>query len=150
SLSCTLASKSLYTSYTTVREQRFILVMEAAINARNRSTLNPTLSLNRNTPIIRVYSNQGLSVRQLNFYRDGSSEEAEVRINLQRYDKVARLKSKLDPRLSPAYLSNSSSIIPNHQQINTLSGNVLKTDNVDAGTRVVVSSSDGLPLWQWD
>jgi insecticidal toxin complex protein TccC len=106
--------------------------------------------INRGTPNVTVHSNQGLAVRQLQFYRREVGEAAQVRTHLRHYNSAGQLKSGIDPRLSSAYLKNSSATIPNQQQQNTLSSKVLKSDNVDAGTRVLFSDVRGLALWSWD
>jgi insecticidal toxin complex protein TccC len=106
--------------------------------------------INRSTPSVTVYSNQGLAVRQLGYYRREIDEAATVRIHLQRYNSAGQLKSSIDPRLSVNYLANSATTIPNQQQQSTLSGAVLKSDNVDAGIRVAFPDVQGKPLWSWD
>jgi insecticidal toxin complex protein TccC len=106
--------------------------------------------INRGTPNVTIYSNQGLAVRQLSYCRREAGGAAETRINLQRYDSAGQLKSSIDPRLSSSTFENSSSIVPNQQQQMTLSGTVLKSDHVDAGSRVLFSDVRGLALWSWD
>jgi insecticidal toxin complex protein TccC len=106
--------------------------------------------INRGTPNVTVYSNQGLTVRQLSYCRRVAGEAAELRATVQRYNSAGQLTSSIDPRLSPTYLANSSSAIPNQQQQTTLSGKVLKSDNVDAGARVLVSDVRAQALWSWD
>lgn len=103
-----------------------------------------------NTPTVNVYSNQGLSVRCLGYYRREAAEQAAIRIQLQRYDNAGRLSSSIDPRLSISYLKNPAAVIPNQSQQNTLSGNVLQRKNVDSGTRVLFSDIHGQALWSWD
>ncbi|HEY2567019.1 MAG TPA: hypothetical protein VGH95_04865 [Candidatus Aquirickettsiella sp.] len=92
--------------------------------------------INHNTPNITVYSNQGLVVRGLGYYRRAVDEEAVIRISVQRYDNAGRLSHSIDPRLSISYLKNPTAVIPNQQQQTTLSGTVLQSKNVDAGTNV--------------
>ncbi|MES2998902.1 MAG: hypothetical protein V4700_06255 [Pseudomonadota bacterium] len=104
----------------------------------------------QNTPEVSVYSSAGLVVRQLGYYRREAEEAAEVRISLQRYNSAGQLNRLIDPRLSNAYLNDPVSVIPNQQQLNTLSGNVLQNKNVDAGTRVLFSDVRGQALWSWD
>jgi insecticidal toxin complex protein TccC len=106
--------------------------------------------INRNTPKVTVYSSQGLAVRQLNYYRREVGAAAQVRIHLKRYNKAGQLTSGIDPRLSASYLRNPSTTTPNQRQQNTLGGAVLKSDNVDAGIRVLVSDVRGQALWSWD
>jgi insecticidal toxin complex protein TccC len=117
-----------------------------------KQAVNETIhsELNRGTPKVTVYSNQGLAVRQLGYCRRVVGETAETRINLQRYNNAGQLTSSIDPRLSSSYLNNPSSGIPNQQQQNTLSGTVVKSDNVDAGIRVLISDVKGQPVWNWD
>lgn len=101
----------------------------------------------KDTPKVTVYSNTAeLAVRQLSYYRAAAKEAAKVRILLQRYDGNGQLKSSIDPRLSESYLKKSSSIVPNEQRINTLSS-VLQSNNIDAGSRVVINNCQGQPLW---
>jgi insecticidal toxin complex protein TccC len=117
------------------------------MQALNASTYS---ELNRGTPKVTVYSNQGLAVRQLGYCRRVVGEIAETRISLQRYNNAGQLTSSIDPRLSSSYLNNPSSRIPNQQQLNTLNGTVVKSDNVDAGIRVLISDVKGQPVWNWD
>jgi insecticidal toxin complex protein TccC len=86
----------------------------------------------------------------LSYYRRDVEAVTQVRIHLQRYNHAGQLTSSIDPRLSPSYLENPSTTIPNQQQQTTLSGKVLKSDNVDAGTRVLFSDVGGQALWSWD
>jgi insecticidal toxin complex protein TccC len=120
------------------------------VNVTQAIRVTTRSEINRGTPKVTVFSNQGLAVRQLSYYRREAGVAAQVRINLQRYNSAGQLKSSIDPRLSDAYLKDPSAMIPNQQQQNTLSGKVLKSDNVDAGTRVVFPDVQGKPLWSWD
>ncbi len=97
-----------------------------------------------------MYSNQGLAVRGLGYYRRAAEEEAVVRISLQRYNNAGQLLSSVVPRLSISYLKKPSAVIPNQQQQTTLSGNGLQSKNVDVGTRVLFSDVRGQGLWSWD
>jgi insecticidal toxin complex protein TccC len=120
--------------------------------------------LNRGTPNVTVYSNQGLAIRQLSYYRRAVGETAETRINFQRYDSAGQLISSIDPRLSSAASLSSrqtpakdvvpanagNQYTPNQQQRNTLNGAVLKSENVDAGSRVLLLDIKGQPIWNWD
>jgi insecticidal toxin complex protein TccC len=105
--------------------------------------------LNQNTPKVLVYNNAGLTVRQLCYYRASAEKTATACIQLQRYNRIGQLKCSIDQRLSTSYLKAISSVIPNQQQVNTLSG-VLQTKNVDAGTRVIICDCQGQALWSWD
>ena len=107
-------------------------------------------AVDHNTPTISVYSNQGLAVRVLGYYRRAADEEAAVRISLQRYNNAGQLLSSVDSRLSNSYLKKSTAVIPNQQQQTSLSGNVLQSKNVDAGIRVLFSDVRGQGLWSWD
>lgn len=106
--------------------------------------------INTNTPQINLYSNQGLILRQLNYYRREAEETAKLQIQLHRYDNNGQLKCSIDPRLSISYLTTPASVSPNQQQQNSLSGSVLKSQNVDAGMRVVIPDCQGQSLWYWD
>jgi insecticidal toxin complex protein TccC len=103
--------------------------------------------IHHNTPEVVVVNNLGLAVRQLAYCREEAEEVAQLRISLQTYDTVGYLKRSVDARLSKAYLKNATSSFPNQTQINTLSGAVLQSKNVDAGLRISISDVRGLRLW---
>jgi insecticidal toxin complex protein TccC len=111
---------------------------------------NKLSAINYHTPTVITYSNQGLLVRKLVYYRKEAGKVVEPRVSLQRYDNTAYLKYSIDARLSETYLKNPTSTVPNQRQINTLSGAVLQSKNVDAGMRVSVSDVRGLSLWTND
>jgi insecticidal toxin complex protein TccC len=107
-------------------------------------------ALHHNTPKVTVISNAGLEVRQSVYYRSESEKKAVSRISLQRYDTAGYLKHSIDARLSQYYLQDPAATIPNQSQVNTLSGAVLQSQNVDAGLRVSFSDVRGLTLWTKD
>jgi insecticidal toxin complex protein TccC len=106
--------------------------------------------LDKATPRIIVVNNIGFVVRQLAYYRREAKKLAEVRINLQRYNDIGQVTHLIDPRLSEDYLQDPSSTVPNQSQINTLSGAVLQSKNIDAGMRISISDVRGLSLWSND
>jgi insecticidal toxin complex protein TccC len=107
-------------------------------------------ALHHNTPKVTVISNAGLEVRQSVYYRSESEKKAVSRISLQRYDTAGYLKHSIDARLSQYYLQDPAATIPNQSQVNTLSGAVLQSKNVDAGMRVSLSNARGLTVWTND
>jgi insecticidal toxin complex protein TccC len=112
--------------------------------SKDASTL---AAVNQNTPSAIVYNNQGLTVRSLMHYRKEAEKTTQLRISLQRYDTVGYLKHCVDARLSEQYLQNPKSAIPNQSQVNTLSGTVLQSKNVDAGMRIGIPDVHKLMVW---
>jgi insecticidal toxin complex protein TccC len=116
----------------------------------DKSNISLLSHLNVGTSQLVIYNNQGLAVRSLNYYRSEIEKAVEPRISLQRYDSAGYLKHSIDARLSKQYLQDPASTIPNQNQVNTLSGTVLQSKNVDAGTRFSLSDVRGLTLWAND
>lgn len=106
--------------------------------------------VHHSTPKVIVVNNSGLVVRQLAYCHKEVEQAASLRIRLQAYDKVGYLKHSIDARLSEAYLKNPSSTIPNQRQVNTLSGVVLQSKNVDVGLQLSFSDVRGFTLWTND
>jgi insecticidal toxin complex protein TccC len=109
--------------------------------------INLLSRLNRETPQLVIYNNQGLTMRSLSYYRRETEKAAEPRVNLQCYDTAGYLKYSVDARLSERYLQEPNSTIPNQSQVNTLSSVVLQSKNVDAGMRIGISDVRGLVIW---
>jgi insecticidal toxin complex protein TccC len=127
-----------------VSPEGVILVMASTLDVNTYSAIH------QRTPNVTVVSNVGLVVRQLAYYSGEAEKAAEVRINLQRYNDIGQLTGLIDSRLSKNYLKKLTSTTPNQSQVNTLSGVVLQSKNVDAGLRVNFSNVRGLMLWTND
>lgn len=130
-----------------MEKEKYYGVDLAMANSLDTTTFG---AVNRNTPEITVYSNQGLVVRHLGYYRRVAEQTAKVRISLKRYDNAGRLSNSIDARFSFDYLKDPASMMPNHQQYNTLSGRILQSKHVDAGIGVFFSDYQGQAIWRWN
>ncbi|QMU63859.1 MAG: hypothetical protein GKR88_05840 [Flavobacteriaceae bacterium] len=97
-------------------------------------------NIHANTPTISVTDNRGLGIRQLVYYRKDVNTDPEERISFTQYNALGHQQNIQDARLTS----------PNFQYINSLSGQVLKTEGVDNGSLVQLSDIEGRPLWQQD
>lgn len=98
-----------------------------------------SISLFSNTPTVKVIDNQGLTVRDIAYYRHPDSPDVtDTRITRYQYDVCGFLTQSADPRLNHAGKVNFT-------YITDLSGNVLRTQGVDNGTTVVLNDAAGRP-----
>jgi insecticidal toxin complex protein TccC len=97
-------------------------------------------SLYSNTPAVTVLDNRGLLVRVIAYYRHPSSPDVtSERITHHQYDARGFLTQSADPRLNDVDCENFN-------YISGLSGSVLRTVSVDAGTTVALGDAAGRPF----
>jgi insecticidal toxin complex protein TccC len=100
------------------------------------------------TPTISVRDNRGLTVRQVQYNRTEDGATRQTLITRHVFDASGALKSSEDPRHFAANQKKSpAEQISNFKYLSTLSGQVLRTDSVDAGTRVQLNDARGLLAW---
>lgn len=97
------------------------------------------------TPQLSVIDSRGLLVRSISYYRHPDSlSVTEERITGQRFNPRGQLSQCIDPRLFEL-LQADSTIAPNLSNWFSLTDTVLRTDSIDAGTRVTLNDSAGRP-----
>ncbi|ODS24075.1 hypothetical protein AB835_05480 [Candidatus Endobugula sertula] len=102
----------------------------------------PSPDLFKDTPTIIVNDNRGLSIRTVAFNRQSTSEALDTRITRTTYNALGQLSSSADPRLFTNDKTNLS-------QINSLTGQPLRMDSVDAGWRLMLPDIEGSPHKEW-
>lgn len=96
------------------------------------------------TPTLTVRSNRGLAIRRLAYNRQSAEDSLDERIARTMYDPLDRVACRIDPRLFTAASA------PNFTYQSSLSGRVLRTDSVDAGTTWTLADAEGRPAWSRD
>ncbi|MGV8001300.1 RHS repeat protein [Photorhabdus temperata subsp. temperata] len=95
-------------------------------------------TLYQRTPTVNVYDNRGLTIRNINFHRTVAGGDTDTRITRHQYDARGYLSKNIDPRL---YDANSEK--PNFTWQYNLTGNILRTESVDAGRTVTLNDIEG-------
>nr|WP_241391714.1 RHS repeat-associated core domain-containing protein [Yersinia frederiksenii]ULG19841.1 insecticidal toxin complex protein C [Yersinia frederiksenii] len=109
------------------------------------STFQPELC--ENTPSVTVFDNRGLTIHKLQYYRHPDSlDMTDERISHYQYDDRGFLTQITDPRLYVLQQTDST-VNPNIKYLTSLSGDVLRSNSVDAGTTVVLNDIAGRPYW---
>ncbi|CAN7340487.1 hypothetical protein LJR230_001802 [Trinickia sp. LjRoot230] len=90
-----------------------------------------------------MLSNRSTAVRMLRYNRRSAEDALDELIEWTTYDSLDRVTSRVDARL---FASGS----PNFAYISSLSGRVIRTDSVDAGTQWTLCDIDGRPVWALD
>lgn len=107
--------------------------------------LNFGSQIHAKTPQLSVIDNRGLWVRSISYCRHpGSLSVTEERITRQRFNPRGQLSHCIDPRVFEL-LQTDSTLDPNLSNWFSLTGTVLRTDSIDAGTRVTLNDSAGRP-----
>ncbi|MFA0077741.1 RHS repeat-associated core domain-containing protein [Vibrio artabrorum] len=109
----------------------------------------------RGTPTITVQDNRGLIVREIQFNRTRTGDELDTRITRHTYNTAGHLQSSLDPRffkqLEEAPTPEEKAKVPrNFRYITSLSGQQLRIDSIDAGSRVTLTDVTGAPMLELD
>ncbi|MCG1048525.1 insecticidal toxin complex protein TcaC [Mycetohabitans sp. B6] len=96
--------------------------------------------LYRGTPTVEVRDNRGLTVRQIRYNRVPDDPERQVLVTRHAFDASGALVSSADPRhVGPDTV--------NFHYQRTLSGQLLRTDSVDAGAQLQLRDARGLITW---
>ena len=98
------------------------------------------------TPTLLVHSNRGLPIRTLRYNRETVGDALDERIDRTTYDPIGHAASRIDAR----FFAASGSPLPNFAYASSLSGQVLRTDSVDAGPQWDLSDVEGRPVWARD
>jgi insecticidal toxin complex protein TccC len=105
-----------------------------------------TTNLAFGTPTLTVRNNRGAVARMLRYNRQSAEDALDERIERTTCDALGRVASHIDARLFAA----AGSARPNFVYGSSLSGHVLRTDSVDAGTQLALPDVDGRPVWAHD
>ncbi|MBV7556433.1 type IV secretion protein Rhs [Pseudomonas sp. PDM28] len=97
-------------------------------------------SVHHATPTLTVMDPRGLAVRGVTYWRAAVGQTPEARVTRQVFDAAGRGVEQWDSRLAAPAMRNGFS----------LPGQVLATDSVDAGWRVLLLGQAGETLSQWD
>ncbi|WP_158598591.1 RHS repeat-associated core domain-containing protein [Achromobacter sp. K91] len=100
-------------------------------------------SLCAGTPKITVRDNRGLTVRTLRYNRSASSDVATQYVDAQDYNDLGQTISSRDAR----FFAEGKGTL-NFQYTPALSGQVLQTVSVDAGTSQAFADIEGHPVWE--
>ncbi|WP_172566106.1 RHS repeat domain-containing protein [Vibrio navarrensis] len=112
----------------------------------------------QSTPTITVLDNRGLTVREVQFNRawnNGVIGDLDIRITRHSYNAAGHLQTSIDPRffaqLEEATTPEEKEQIPrNFSYITNLPGQQLRTDSIDAGSRITLTDVSGAPMLEWD
>ena len=103
-------------------------------------------ALCRNTPQLTVTENRGLVIRNVRYHRHPDTLSlTDERITRHQYTARGGLVLRIDPRLF-ALRQADPGVEPNFVYISSLSGDVLRTVTVDAGTTITFGDAAGRPL----
>ena len=105
--------------------------------------LNISSQIHTKTPQLSVIDSRGLWVRSISYCRHPDSlSVTEERITRQRFNPRGQLSQCIDPRVFEL-LQADSTLDPNLSNWFSLTGTVLRTDSIDAGTCVTLNDSAG-------
>lgn len=93
------------------------------------------LGVHARTPEIRSLDGRRLNIRALSYYRSATAESAQALVTRHAYDDAGRPCRSIDPRLHALSLTQAETR-PNIRQWHSLSGQLIRTDSVDAGTSI--------------
>jgi RHS repeat-associated protein len=112
-------------------------------------TISDQLAIHSRTPALVVFDPRGLAVRGIGYYRREAGATAQARINAQWHNAAGHPVAQWDPRQF-AHFEAGRSETPNQSTVFSLSGQPLAQRSVDAGWKVTLSDSLGLPRKGWD
>ncbi|PFN46518.1 toxin, partial [Bacillus thuringiensis] len=106
-------------------------------------------SIYNGTPTISVIDNRGLSIRTLEYNRVTDGDPVDEYITRNTHTPLGNMASSMDPRLFSQYQLDNRTL-SNIRYSSSLRGEVLRTENVDAGRKVGFFNIDGRPIWSID
>lgn len=94
--------------------------------------INKNLQVHHKTPVVTVQDNRMLTVRDIHYHcHPDQPDHIDDRITRYRFNAHGSLSTSIDPRLAELQQSNQA-INPNFTYLSSLTGDVLRTDSVDA------------------
>lgn len=106
-------------------------------------------SLHRNTPSLAAFDPRGLSVRSVAYLRATPQAAPTARVRRQVYGASGLLLQQWDSRLHTLKLSEPLTEA-NQVSVYSLSGTLVRRNDVDAGMRLMLSAPSGQLLHVWD
>ncbi|EZP27411.1 RHS repeat domain-containing protein [Pseudomonas sp. RIT288] len=107
------------------------------------------MGVHHNTPTLSANDPRGLSIRTVDYWRDDGVSATQSRIRRTLRDVVGRSVVQWDPRLWALQMSDP--LTPaNLTMVYSLNSQVLRSDSVDAGTRVAFYGLGAQVLLDWD
>ncbi|WP_228734151.1 RHS repeat-associated core domain-containing protein [Pseudomonas anatoliensis] len=106
-------------------------------------------TMHAKTPTVSVRDPRGLDIASVSYCREVPGAEAQPRIYRQTYDAAGRPTVSLDPRLHEL-LKTEPDARPNLQTIHGLTGVALRSDSVDAGSRLILPGLAKETVVGWD
>ena len=106
-------------------------------------------SLHHNTPSLTVMDPRGLTVRSVAYHRSTPQQQPQAVVTRHVFDARGFLQQQWDPRLFELHHTDPD-ISPNLSRRHSLSGQLLRTDSVDAGRQIKLHGTGGEVLEQWD
>ncbi len=101
--------------------------------------------LYHHTPTVSVHDNRGLAIRNISFHRATAEANTDPRITRHQYNAGGYLNQSIDPRLYDAKQTNNA-VQPNFIWQHNLTGNILRTESVDAGRTITLNDIEGRPV----
>ncbi|MBS9423685.1 RHS repeat domain-containing protein [Photorhabdus caribbeanensis] len=101
--------------------------------------------LYQHTPTVSVHDNRGLAVRNISFHRATTEANIDTRITRHQYNAGGYLNQSIDPRLYDAKQTDNT-VKPNFIWQHNLTGNILRTESVDAGRAITLNDIEGRPV----
>lgn len=106
-------------------------------------------SLHRNTPSLVAFDPRGLTVRSVAYLRTSSQAAPTPRVRRQVYGASGLLIEQWDPRLHTLKLRDPLTEA-NLVSVYSLSGTLIRRNDVDAGMRLMLSAPSGQLVHAWD
>lgn len=106
--------------------------------------------LHQHTPTLCAIDPRGLPVRRVAYHRATARDHPQARINRQVFSAQGLLREQWDPRLTVLHTSADPGVKPNQCLRYSLSGELLRTDSVDAGWQIMLPGESGQKLEYWD
>jgi insecticidal toxin complex protein TccC len=94
-----------------------------------------SLGVHARTPQIQSFDSRGSTIRTMSYYRSATADIAQVQVTRHAYDNTGRLCRSIDPRLHEPSRTQPETR-PNLGQRHSLSGQLIRSDSVDAGTSI--------------
>ncbi|MEC0038650.1 RHS repeat-associated core domain-containing protein [Bacillus cereus] len=106
-------------------------------------------SICKGTPTISVVDNRNLQIRTLKYNRVTDEEQVDEYITRNTYTLLGYLESSIDPRLFSKYQGDNSTT-PNIRRFTSLREEELRTESVDAGSKIGLFNIEGKSIWFMD
>ncbi|TDB55590.1 RHS repeat protein [Photorhabdus luminescens] len=101
--------------------------------------------LYHHTPTVSVHDNRGLAIRNISFHRATANANTDTRITRHQYNVSGYLNQSIDPRLYDIRQTNNT-VQPNFIWQHNLTGNILRTESIDAGRTITLNDIEGRPV----